>query len=352
VPVNRKLEIENRRSPEAILPEVMDFDLPTERIARYPSVRRDSCKLMVVRRSDGSIKHHRFRDLRSLLSAPDVLVLNATSVAPARLRARKSTGARVELLIVSEQSSDTCVCLVKPSKRVGPGVKLLVGGQVLLVTGPAGVGKWILRTADGTPFLKLMREWGEVPLPPYLRRCPIDLDRRWYQTVFAREPGSVAAPTAGLHFTPSLLEALRRKGVRVCEVIVHLGTGSFVPPEREPPGPEFYRVTARTASLLNKAREAGARIVAVGTSTARALETCGQADRTLRPGQGMTEKIITPPHRFRGLDCLLTNFHLPGSSHLMVVEALVGRDLLLRAHEEAIGRGYRFYSYGDAMLIL
>ena len=307
---------------------------------------------MVVRRNNGCILHLRFRDLRSLLSAPDVLVLNVTSVVPARLRAKKSTGARVELLVVSERSSDTCVCLVKPSKRVGPGVELLVGGHVLVVTGPAGVGKWIIRTDDETPFLKLVKECGEMPLPPYLRRSPIALDRRWYQTVFAREPGSVAAPTAGLHFTPSLLDALRRKGVQVCEVVVHLGTGSFLPPEREPPGPEHYHVSARTASLLNRAREAGARIVAVGTSTARALETCARPDRTLRPGRGMTDKIISPRHRFRGLDCLVTNFHLPGSSHLMVVEALLGHDLLVRAYREAVERGYRFYSYGDAMLIL
>jgi S-adenosylmethionine:tRNA ribosyltransferase-isomerase len=334
------------------LPEGMEFDLPRARIARYPSARRDSCKLMLVSRGTGAIEHLRFRGLRSILSAPDALVVNATSVLPARMRARKCTGARVELLLLSEKSPDAWICLVRPSKRVGPGVELLVGGHLLVVSQPAGTGKWVVRTGDGTPFLRLVREWGEVPLPPYLRRSPIALDRRWYQTVFAKEPGSVAAPTAGLHFTPSLLESLRRKGVQVCELVVHLGTASFVPPERVPPGPEYYQLSARTASSLNRARAAGGRIVAVGTSTVRALETCVQPDSMLRPARGMTEKFISPPYRFRALDSLLTNFHLPGSSHLAVVEALLGQDLLFEAYTIAIERGYRFYSYGDAMLIV
>ncbi len=334
------------------MPDGFDFHLPPERVARYPSARRDSCKLMVIDRHEGTFQHRRFRDLRRIVPSGDALVLNTTSVLPARLRTKKATGARIELLLLSAKAPDCWTCLVRPSKRVGPGVELLAGTQVLIVDHAAGGGRWVVRTADGSPFRRVLNEFGEVPIPPYLRRAPIYLDRRWYQTVFAQEPGSVAAPTAGLHFTPSLLEALRRKGVGLCNVVVHLGTASFLPVNRDAPSPEPYQISAATASVLNRTRAAGAKVIAVGTSTARALETCAQPDRTVRPGRGMTEKVITPPYRFRGLDSLVTNFHLPGSSHLMVVEALLGTELLVDAYQTAIDCNYRFYSYGDAMLIL
>jgi S-adenosylmethionine:tRNA ribosyltransferase-isomerase len=334
------------------MPESVQFDLPPELIARYPTPRRDACRLMVVDRQQRAISHHRFRDLLDFLPPTDALVLNRTAVLPARLQAKKSTGARVEILLLSRKEHDSWVCLLKPSKRVAPGMELLVGDHRAVVTRPAGGGRWVLQTPGGEPFSALIERYGEVPLPPYLRREPIREDRRWYQTVFAKERGSVAAPTAGLHFTASLLEAIRRTGVHVCDLVVHLGAASFLPPEREPPGPEYYQISAKTASILNGIRASGGRVVAVGTSTARALETCAQLDRTLRPSRGMTEKIISPPYRFRGLDCLITNFHLPRSTHLLVVEALLGRGLLLDAYQTAIDMNYRFYSYGDAMLVL
>lgn len=340
-----------------------DYSLPEGRIAQYPAERRERSRLLVLRREPGvPLRDRRFSDLPSLLSRGDALVLNDSRVFPARLRGRKPTGAPAEVLLLRPVTRSPGErrwrALVRPGGKLKPGRTVVVGEDLTVqVEDSTDTGGRIVRLeGEGEP-VDLIRRHGEVPLPPYVEREPEPEDRDRYQTVYAEHRGSVAAPTAGLHFTPELLEEIRAAGVSVVRVTLHVGVGTFRPVEARRPEdhrlhPEWYRVPPGAAAELNRVRASGGRVWAVGTTAVRTLETVAADDGTFRPGRGWTELFIHPPHTFRGVDRLVTNFHLPRSSLLMLVCAFAGREETLGAYRHAVREGYRFYSYGDAMAVL
>jgi len=339
-----------------------DFVLPPELIAQRPASRRDQARLMVVDRAQQSIHHDIFAHIGRYLHPGDVLVVNDTKVIPARLRGRKvDTGGKVEVLLLHERHTGIWEVLLKPAARVRAGSTLEFGGGVLR-------GCVLARDERGTVTVQFtpaevydaLHRCGEVPLPPYIKRVgqadahACDLAR--YQTVYACHPGAVAAPTAGLHFTPELLAQLTLQGVNRAAVTLHVGWGTFQPlrttvVEQHRMAPEFYCVTAAQAAVIAGARAAGGRVVAVGTTTTRTLETMVQRLGHVTASSGWSDLFIYPGHRFQSVDALVTNFHLPRSTLLLLVCAFAGRDLMLEAYRTAITAGYRFYSYGDAMLI-
>lgn len=381
-----------------------EYDLPRERIARFPADRRDGSRLLVVRREPAPGRPERedllFPDLVRLVPPGDALVLNDTRVFPARLRGRKPTGARGEVLLLRPAAADGAPgetretgpgadggegaatagagpvtgraldadrplrweALVRPGGKLKPGRTLRIadGFRVEIEDGARGGGR-VVRLAGkalerATPW-ELLDRHGEPPIPPYLDRPTVPLDRERYQTVYARRRGSVAAPTAGLHFTEELLGRLEERGVRVLRVTLHVGVGTFRPVEAERPEEhelheELYRVDRETAAAIRRVRDEGGRIWAVGTTVVRTLESAVGAGGRVRAGAGRTDLFIHPPYRFRVVDRLVTNFHLPRSSLLMLVAAFGGHDRVMRAYRHAIGSGYRFYSYGDAMAVL
>jgi len=333
-----------------------DYHLPSERIAQYPAPERDRSRLLVLNRTDGSIQHLRFRDIVEFLQPADVLVLNQTRVMPARLRGRKAgTGGQVELLLIRQEGGDW-LAMGRPGRRLQPGTVLEFGGEKLRVVDRVGEGRLRVRF-EGEDAAELLEKVGEVPLPPYINRPPEEEDRVRYQTVFARDRGAVAAPTAGLHFTPVLLEAIAARGTAVVPVVLHVGPGTFEPVRTEDPRqhrlePEYCEVSASSAAQVGRCRRQGGRIVAVGTTVVRALETAAAQTGEVEPLSGWTGKFIYPPYQFRAVDALVTNFHLPRSSLLLLVAAFAGRELVLETYRRAVEAGYRFYSYGDAMLIL
>ena len=340
-----------------------DFTLPAELIAQAPAARRDGSRLMIVDRQQRSIRHDGFANVGDYLSAGDVLVVNDTKVIPARLRGRKvGTGGSVEVLLLHEVSAGAWEVLLKPAAKVPTGTEVEFGDGTLR----GRVGE---RTENGaailhfTPpdVLPVLAEFGEVPLPPYIKRQQpaesreFDLER--YQTVYACHPGAVAAPTAGLHFTPELLADLERQGVQRATLTLHVGWGTFQPLrsdaiEQHRMGAERYQLAASEAERIERARELGHRVVAVGTTTTRTLETIGQEIGGVHAASGWSELFIKPGHRFRVIDALITNFHLPRSTLFMLVCAFAGRNLMLEAYQKAIANQYRFYSYGDAMLVI
>lgn len=338
-----------------------EYELPDERIARYPAERRDESRLLAVHRGSGRLEDLRFRDLRRLVEPGDALVLNDTRVFPARLRGRKPTGARAEVFLLEPlpgEGGRRWTALVRPGGKLKPGRRVIVSGdlRVAIENSAKDGGRRVRLEGPGDPWTLIERH-GEVPLPPYLGREPEPLDRERYQTVYAERTGSVAAPTAGFHFTPELLAALERDGVRPVRITLHVGIGTFRPVDAGRPRDhtlpaEEYEVSGEAADALNRARRGGGRVWAVGTTAARTLETVVDADGRFRPGRGRTDLFLYPPYRFRGLDRLLTNFHLPRSSLVMLVAALAGRELTLSAYRHAVEAGYRFYSYGDAMAVL
>jgi len=346
-----------------------DYALPPERIAQAPTPERDAARLLALERRTGATSHHRVRDLPVLLRPGDLLVLNATRVLPARLRGQKSTGGAAEALLlggpdapasgVGEGSAATYPALLRCTGRARPGTKLVLGGLDAEVVDVRGGGEVALAFAPGVdPYAT-----GEPPLPPYIRRDaprPDDVER--YQTVFARDSGSVAAPTAGLHLTRQLLEDLRRSGVETAEVVLHVGPGTFRPLRetdlaRGELHPEAFRLPEATARAVDHTRARGGRVVAVGTTVCRVLESRARPDGRVAPGAGETRLFLRPepgcddPRPFGVVDALLTNFHLPRSSLLLLVAAFAGRRRVLDAYAEAVASGYRFYSYGDAMWI-
>ena len=340
-----------------------DYRLPPELIAQAPPERRDGSRLLLVERRSGRIEHRLFRDLPELLAAGDLLVLNDTRVFPARLVGRRErTGGRVEVLFVREQSPGRWLALTRSGGALRPGEALALAGGALRVRllerrGSAGD---LLELPAGLDLPAFLQAHGAVPLPPYIRRSPGDPqapDRERYQTVYAREVGAVAAPTAGLHFTPETFRALEGRGVRAAALTLHVGPGSFQPVkagrvEDHSLLPEWYSLSEETAALANAAGAAGRRVAAVGTTAARALEAAADAEGRVRPGQGWTDLFIHPPYRFRAVRALVTNFHLPRSTLLMLVAAFAGRELVLEAYRRAIEAQYRFYSYGDCCIFL
>lgn len=336
-----------------------DYHLPPDRIAQVPSARGTS-RLLVLRRAAGSLEHRAVADLPALLDPSDLLLLNDTRVIPARLWARRSTGRRFELLLLRACDERHWESLLRPSARARRGEPLALddGGSVTPVE-RVGDGRWLLECRPPLDLERLER-LGEPPLPPYIERPSgaRPTDREDYQTVYARAPGAVAAPTAGLHFTPELLEDLGRNGVELGFLTLHVGLGTFRPVAVERVcdhrmHTEWFEVPEATAAAVNRARAEGRRVVCVGTTSVRALEAALAAGGgTVQAGAGSTDLFIVPDYRFRGVGAMLTNFHLPKSTLIMMVSAFAGRERVLAAYAEAIARGYRFYSYGDAMLIL
>ena len=343
-----------------------DYALPPELVAQVPAARRDVSRLMVLGKRDGGPRHRRFAEVVQELRRGDLLVVNDTKVLPARLRARKPTGGAVSLLLVervaAEEAGETWLALLDASRPPHAGSRLeLPGGGEAEVLGRDEDG-WRLRlTHPSEPPLPSILAHGEMPLPPYIHRGRDDprrdLDAERYQTVFAREPGAVAAPTAGLHFSREVLHELEVAGVRVAALTLHVGPGTFLPVrtprlEEHRMHAEVFCVPEATAGAIERTREAGGRIVAVGTTVVRALETAATESGRVQAGEGRTTLFVVPGFRFRVVDALVTNFHLPRSTLLMLVSAFVGRERLLDAYACAVRERYRFYSYGDAMLVI
>ena len=348
--------------------EDLDFDLPEGLVAQYPSSRRDASRLLAIDRDGGSRRHLLFRQVPDLLRPGDVLVLNRSRVVSARLNGRKArTGGRVQILLLGREE-ECWLAMARPLRGLAPGDRIDLDGsqdslevvervedRVRLRLPPAGAEA---PEDDPTGFkalLPLLERAGEVPLPPYIRREGEPLDRDRYQTVYARDPGSIAAPTAGLHFTGELLDRVRSLGVAVAHLVLHVGPGTFetircADPRRHRVAAEYYRLPVETAEEVNRRRQAGGRAIAVGTTAVRVLESAWDG-RGLRAGEGWTDLVIKPPHHFRAVDALITNFHRPRSSLLMLAAAFAGRDRLLDAYVEAVRKDYRFHSYGDAMFI-
>jgi S-adenosylmethionine:tRNA ribosyltransferase-isomerase len=338
-----------------------DYELPPELIAQHPLAERDASRLMVLRRAGGEPEHRAIRDLPELLSPGDLLVANRSRVLPARLLGRRPGGASAELLLIARTGPDEWEALARPGRRLRPGDVVVVSPELSVrIEGtpqePDGRRRVRLLSA-GEESEPLLGRLGHVPLPPYIRRPDGPDDHARYQTVYAREPGSVAAPTAGLHFTEALLARLRERGVEWAELLLHVGPGTFRPVqaarvEDHRVDPEPFEIPEPTALAIRAARARGGRVVAVGTTTARALESAADCQGGVAPTCSRTGLVIVPGFRFRVFDALLTNFHLPRSSLLLLVAAFAGRERVLSAYADAVRNRYRFYSYGDAMLLV
>ncbi|OGE20140.1 MAG: tRNA preQ1(34) S-adenosylmethionine ribosyltransferase-isomerase QueA [Candidatus Dadabacteria bacterium RIFCSPHIGHO2_12_FULL_53_21] len=328
-----------------------DYNLPEERIAYRPAAERQNSKLMVLDREKGEITHRKFFELPGLLKPGDLLVLNNTRVIPARLFGRKKSGERAEILLVEKQDSRTWKCLVRNPKE-GLVIEFEDGPSGRLFSGEAGV--WLVEfSGDADSYID---DSGSMPLPHYIKREPDAEDRVSYQTVYAEKPGAIAAPTAGLHFTPGLLKEIEHGGVRMTHVTLHVGIGTFKPVKTElvrehDMHPEFREIPPATADAVNAAKSRGGRVIAVGTTVMRTLESSVNEAGEVVPCKGETGLFILPGYGFRGADALITNFHLPRSTLLMLVSAFAGREFIFRAYNEALNRDYRFLSYGDAMFI-
>ena len=335
-----------------------DFHLPPERIAQRPLARRDESRLMVVDRQSGTIAHRQFRDLIDLISAGDVLVLNRTRVVRARLLGTRSSGAPAEIMLLKPLGGNRYEAMVSPGGKLKPGRTVAIAPdfsvEILEITERR---TRVVRLVGSGPVDALIERYGHVPLPPYIARADASDDAERYQTVYAREAGSVAAPTAGLHFTVQLLDDLARRGVRRAEVLLHVGAGTFKPVEVEHPAEhvmheEWYSISDEAAAEIETTRATGGSVWAVGTTTVRTLESAADGEGRVVAGEGETTIFIRPPYRFRAVDRIVTNFHLPRSTLIMLVAAFAGYELTMTAYREAIASGYRFYSYGDAMAIV
>lgn len=338
-----------------------DYELPEELIAKYPIEKRDHSKLMIIDRKEGSIKHKHFYNLPDYLNAGDLLIVNETMVYPARLFAVKDrTDAQVEVFLLRELDNNLWEVMVKPARKVRIGNKLTVaeGVQCDVIDNTVSGGRVVrFNNISQNDLYTLIDKIGQSPLPPYIDRDPTPEDKVKYQTVYARRRGAVAAPTAGLHFTDDLIEKLKAKGVKVFPVVLHIGLGTFRPVtvedlSRHRMDSEYYEVSAETATAINEASANGKRVVAVGTSAVRALETVTVSGFQVSPRKGWTDKYIYPPYEFKMVDVLITNFHQPKSTLIMQVAAFANRDLIMKAYHIAIKKKYRFFSYGDAMIVL
>ena len=333
------------------------YELPERLIAQTPLQRRDSSRLLVLDKRTGAYQHRHFFDLPEYLRPGDCLVLNDSRVIPARLLGVRPTGGAVELVLLRDLGEDRWECLARPGKKLRPGAEVLFGGGELKgrVEDVVEGGDRVVRFSYEGIFLEVLERLGRMPLPPYIKEQLQDPER--YQTVYSAHPGSAAAPTAGLHFTNELLDQIRAMGVKVCFVTLHVGLGTFRPVkvediEEHEMHSEFCTVPEDTARTVNETRAAEGRVIAVGTTSCRTLESFAGEDGILHAGSRWTDIFIYPGYRFKCLDGLVTNFHLPGSTLVMLVSALAGREHILAAYEEAIRQEYRFFSFGDAMLII
>lgn len=332
------------------------FDLPPELIAQTPLERRDGSRLLALDRTTGETRHMHFYDLPSLLRPGDCLVLNDSRVLPARLIGKRAGGGACEVLLLIDRGDRVWECLVRPGKKLRPGAKVTFGDGELSaeIVGEVEGGNRLVRFDYEGIFLETLERLGKMPLPPYIKAELEDSER--YQTVYSKVVGSAAAPTAGLHFTPELLEKVQAMGVRVCYVTLHVGLGTFRPVKAEnldehEMHSEYCVIPRETADVVNRTRREGGRVICVGTTSCRTIESWADEDGTLRASAGWTNIFIYPGYRFKALDALITNFHLPESTLIMLVSALAGREHVLAAYEEAVRQKYRFFSFGDAMFI-
>jgi len=340
--------------------KLKDFDyyLPEELIAQEPAQSRDRSRLLVLRRDTGSIEHRRFHDCIEYFRPGDVMVINSTRVIPARLLGvKEKTGARIEVVLLQRKDINTWEALVKPGRRVQPGTVISFGNGLLTAeaVNVTEAGGRELKFSYNGVFEDILDRLGQMPLPPYIKK---ELkDRESYQTVYAKIPGSAAAPTAGLHFTPELLDRIRNMGVKVVELTLHVGLGTFRPVkveniEQHKMHSEYFEISPAAAGAINRSKKAGGRVIAVGTTTTRTLETVAGENGLVSPSSGWTDIFIYPGYRFKVVDLLITNFHLPKSTLLMLVSAFAGREKILEAYRRAVQHKYRFFSFGDAMLIM
>lgn len=333
------------------------YDLPEELIAQEPLDRRDSSRLMVLDKNNGEIMHKHFYDIVDMLNPGDALILNDTRVLPARLHGvKEDTGGAIEFLLLNKHSLDTWEVILKPGRRAKPGARFSFGDGKLKaeILDVINDGNRLVKFEYDGIFENILDELGEMPLPPYITKKLEDKDR--YQTVFAKHNGSAAAPTAGLHFTPELLEKVKAKGVNIGKVTLHVGLGTFRPVKADEIADhkmhsEFYILPEETAQLINETKANGGRVISVGTTATRTLETAGLNGMPLKASTGWTDIFIYPGKKFNVIDALITNFHLPESTLIMLVSALAGRENVLNAYNEAVNEKYRFFSFGDAMFI-
>ena len=333
-----------------------DFYLPEELIAQTPLEKRDSSRLLVLDKATGALEHRHFYELLEFLNEGDCLVLNNSRVLPARLIGARETGGAVELVLLRDLGEGRWECLSRPGRKTKPGTKLVFGGGELTaeVESVAEGGNRIVRFDYEGIFLEVLERLGKMPLPPYIKEELNDPER--YQTVYSRELGSAAAPTAGLHFTQELLDKIAAKGVKVCYVTLHVGLGTFRPVkedeiEQHEMHSEFCIVPEDTARIISETKRRGGRVIAVGTTSCRTLESFAKDDGTIEPSSGWTDIFIYPGYKFKCIDALVTNFHLPESTLIMLVSALAGREHVLNAYKVAVEERYRFFSFGDAMFI-
>ncbi len=346
-----------------MLSKEFDYKLPEELIAQFPCSKREESNLMVLNKQNKTINHKKFFELIDFLNENDVLVLNNTRVIPARLVGKKETGANIEVFLLEKKTEIQWECLIKPSKRVKSNTIIKFSEKLKAkVIERLPNDKWFVEFIFDGDFNKILAKIGNIPLPPYIERNLSDedikkLDFERYQTVYAKTPGSVAAPTAGLHFTPEILDRLKQKGIEICYVTLNVGLGTFRPVKTEnildhQMDREFYEISAETAEVINRAKAQDKNIVAVGTTTVRTLESAFKANGEISATSGWSQLFIYPGYKFNIIDKLITNFHLPKSTLLMLVSALAGKEFIFSAYQEAIEKRYRFYSYGDCMLIL
>jgi len=336
-----------------------DYHLPKNLIAQEPADRRDGSRLLVLDRNDGSIRHMFFSDIVSLLRINDVLMLNQTRVFPARVYgSRSDTGGKVELLLIRRQSDGVWLAMGKPASALQPGkiITLNSGKTSAIVMKRTARGR-VLIEFDCEDVMPILEDDGVLPLPPYINREATKIDAVRYQTVFSKTMGAIAAPTAGLHFTKELFYEISQLGAVIAPLLLHVGPGTFEPvrcldPKDHKIEEEYYEISGDSAGVVNRARASGGRAIAVGTTVVRAVETSSSKEGILKQSQGFTDSFIFPPYKFKCVDVLVTNFHLPKSTLLMLVAAFAGYEHLMKAYREAVDHEYRFYSYGDAMVII
>ena len=349
------LNVEAHGAPTNLKKSDFYYDLPEELIAQTPAEPRDSSRMLVYDRAQDRAEHKIFRDIKEYLRAGDVLVVNNTKVLPARLFAHTEHGGRVEVLLLKRISALKWEVLVKPGKKCRPGTRLEVDEKLsLTVESVTDSGERIVNFECDGVFEEALARVGSMPLPPYIHEKLKDKNR--YQTVYAKTDGSAAAPTAGLHFTPRLLQEIKDMGVEIAEVLLHVGLGTFRPVKEEAitdhkMHSEYYEVGAKAADIISRAKREGRRVIAVGTTSVRTLESVARDDGTIEPCRGNTSIFIYPPYKFKCVDALITNFHLPESTLIMLVAAMTGREKILELYKTAVENRYRFFSFGDCMFI-